>query len=546
MQKPTTQIDEFVCPSHWVGTLRNEKGDIMEFDNHPFLIDIYDDQATNLCVMKAAQVGMSTCQILKNHRDAKRNKMDIIYTLPTDQDVRVFVGGKVNRLIANNPSMLADVADNDSIEKKQIGNSMEYFRGTWTKKAAIMITGDRLVHDEKDSSKLDVIADYQARLQHSKFKQTHTFSHPSLPETGIHADWLKSDQKHWFIKCPHCNGWQYLEWNTENPNKMSIDIEREVFICKKCKKDLPDAIRKQGQWVAKHPERKWSGYWIPLLICPWVSASDIVAKFKNPDTSPEFFYTKILGLPYADATAKLLRDSFFQNLTGKQWAPTTNERIIMGIDTGLRLDYVLGNASGLFHHADADDYGDLDGIMKRWPKCIAVMDAGGDLIGSRAFAQRWPGRVYLCYFTGDKKTNELVKWGSKDEQGAVTVDRNRSIQLVIDEFRTKRVPVHGTEDDWYEYWLDWNNLAKLKVLDPDTNVLKGYKWIRSGRDHRALATVCWRVGMMRFAGMGSIIEAPTEARTPKSYMVNPDQTVDFDPEKLFDLIEDQEEKDWRI
>ena len=530
---PTIVPDNGILDWMAENKIKNEKGDPITWDDHPFLVDIYDDQSTNLTVMKAAQVGMSTCQILKNHRDAKRFKMDIIYTLPTDKDVGVFVGGKVNRIIANNQCMIDDVADKDSIEQKQIGNSMEYFRGTWTKKAAIMVTADRLVHDEKDSSKLDIIADYQARTQHSKFKQTHTFSHPSLPETGVHADWLQSDQKHWFMKCPHCAHWQFLSWDTENPRKMSIDIDRGIFICKKCRGELPDWVRVSGQWVARFPERKWSGYWVPLLIAPWMSAAEIVKKFRHPDTTPEFFYTKILGLPFADASSKLLRQSFFQNLTNQPYAPTKDTRVVIGIDTGLRLDYVMGNKSGLFFHGDCNDYAELDGIMERWPKAISVIDAGGDLIGSRAFAERWVGRVYLCYFGGDKKKNEIFDWGKGDNHGAVTVDRNRGIQLVIDEFRTKRVPVHGSEADWFEYWLDWNNLSKLKVLDPDTNQVKGYKWVRSGRDHRALATVCWRAGMSRFAGMGAIIAAPIAEPTPHSYMINPNNTVQFSPDEMF-------------
>ena len=373
----------------------NEKGDPIEFDNHPFLVDIYDDQAQNLMVMKAAQVGMSTCQILKNHRDAKREKMDIIYTMPTDQDVRVFVGGKVNRIIANNISMLNDVADKDSIEVKQVADSMIYFRGTWTKKSAIMVTADRLVHDEKDSSKLDIIADYQSRLQHSKFKQVHTFSHPSLPEIGIHSDWLQSDQKHWFITCRNCGFEQFLNWDTENPKKMSIDIESKQFICKRCQSVITDSDRAKGFWRAKYPEKVISGYWVPLLICPWISATYIVDKFNHHDTTPEFFYTKILGLPYADASSKLLRDSFFQNLTNQSWAPSADERIIGGLDTGLRLDYVLGNRKGLFFHGEARDYKELDSLMERWRNLIFVIDAGGDLIGSRAFAERWPGRAFL-------------------------------------------------------------------------------------------------------------------------------------------------------
>jgi len=530
--------------------IKNEKGDPIDFDDHPFLFDIYADQSPYLTVMKGAQVGMSTCQILKNHFDAKKYGLDIIYTLPTDGDVRTFVGGKVNRIIANNICMLEDVADKDSIEQKQIGKSMEYFRGTWTKKSAIMVTADRLTHDEKDSSKLDIIADYQARLQHSKYKQTHTFSHPSLPETGVHNDWLASDQKHWFVKCPSCAHWQFLSWSTEDPAKMSIDIKRRAFICKKCKNILPEYARRNGQWVARYKDRPISGYWVPLLIAPWMTAGALIDKFQHPETTPEFWWTKVLGLPYADASSKLLRKSFFQNLTGTRWAPGADERIVIGIDTGLRLDFVLGNAKGLFHHGDCDDYGTLDGFMKRWPKAIAMIDAGGDLIGSRAFVARWPGRVILVYFGGDRKKNELFNWGTKDEQGSVVIDRNRSIQLTVDEFRTKRIPVHGVEEDWFEYYLDWNNLSKTKVLDPETNVVKGYKWIRSGRDHRALATVCWRVGMSRFAGMGSIVQPEIETK-PNSYMIDPNQTVGFDPDEIFTksvnqtLDQIEESGDWR-
>jgi len=416
---------------------------------------------------------------------------------------------------------------------------------TWTKKAAIMVTGDRLVHDEKDSSKLDIIADFQARLQHSKFKQTHTFSHPSLPETGVHNDWLKSDQKHWHVTCKSCDYEQSMSWNTEDPDKMSIDIEKRIYICKKCKAELSDADRATGRWISRYPDREWSGYWVPLLIAPWVSAGDLVDKFQNKDTTTEFFYTKILGLPYADGTSKLLRSSFFQNLTGHAYAPSKDKRVIIGIDTGLRLDYVIGDATGLFYHGDCSDYDELDALMKRWPKAIAVVDQGGDLIGSRKFYERWIGRVYLCALTGDRTTKELVRWSKGDEHGAVTCDRNRMIQLVVDEFRNKRVAVHGTEDDWFEYWTDWNNLAKIKILDPVTNQVKGYKWVRSGRDHRALATIFWRVGMQRFQGMGDIIHGDMEPTT-NSYMLNPDNTVSFDPLEMFDRMEEESQSDWRV
>lgn len=532
--------------------IKNEKGEPIEFKDHLFLYDIYADPSDQIVCIKAAQIGFSTLAILKNIYDAWSKKMEIIHTLPTDHDVGAFVSGKVDRIIANNPVLSSYTENKDSVEQKQVGESMIYYRGTWTKKAAIMITADRLVHDEKDSSKLDIVADYQARLQHSKFKQTHAFSHPSLPETGIHSDWLISDQKYWMITCSYCKHEQYLSWNTEDIHEMSIDIERKEFVCKKCYGVIDRKTRSVGKWIAKYPERKISGYWIPLLIAPWISAADIIAKFQDPQTSQEFFYTKILGLPYADGTAKLIRGDFLQNLTNKAYAATQEERVIIGIDTGLKLDYVIGNAKGLFYHGQADDYDKIDEYMKRWPKAIAVVDNGGDLIGSRKFYEKWRGRVFLCGLTQDHVSKELMRWGNGDEHGFVAVDRNRMIQLVIGEFRDKRIPVHGTENDWYEYWLDWNNLSKIKVIDPDTNQVTGYKWVRRGRDHKAMATVFWRVGMDRFGQTGGIfMPKPESERTASpSYMIDPDRMARFNPEELFKMnpfwwAEDSEENDWR-
>lgn len=531
----TIQIDPASFSIHtWIRKYRikNEKGELIEFKNHLFLYDIYRDQAPQIVCMKAAQIGFSTLAILRNIYDAWSKHLEIIYTLSTDHDAAAFVSGKVDRIIANNPILRDYVTDKDSIEQKAVSKSMIYFKGTHTKKAAITTTADRLVHDEKDSSKLDVIADYQARLLHSKHKQTHQFSHPSLPETGIHADWLKSDQKHWFIRCPKCKREQFLNWDTENPRRMSVDIERKIFICKFCQGPIDDKTRADGWWKAKYPGRPVSGYWIPLLIAPWVSAADIIARYQDPNTTPEFFATKVLGLPYADGTAKLLRQHFIQNLTGKLACPDTNDRVVIGIDTGKNLDFVIGNKQGLFRFGTCKDYSTLDGYMKLWPRAVAVIDYGGDFVARQAFFEKWRGRVYLCTLTGDRATKELINWKSGNEHGFATADRNRMIQFTIDHFRDKRIPVHGTEGDWLEYWLDWNNLSKMKVLDPDTNQVKGYKFIRSGRDHLALATVFWMVGMQRFAGVGAIINPETGYR-PNGYIIDPDNTVSFNPDQMF-------------
>jgi hypothetical protein len=514
--------------------IKNEKGELIDTeDNHFFLFDVYRDRADNLVCMKAAQIGMSTLEVLKNLYDAKRNKMDIIYTLPTDADVNVFVGGKVNRIIANNPILLDYTRDKDSVEQKRVGESMVYFRGTWTKKAAIMVTADRLVHDEKDSSKQDVILDYQARLQHSKFKQTHVFSHPSVPGYGVDVEWGQSDQKHWFITCRTCKKEQFLEWPE------SLDPERKCFQCKFCYAEISDQERRVGRWVQKYRNKEWSGYWISLLMAPWISAEEIVKKAHDPKQTEDYFFNKVLGLPYVGGGNIVLQDQIFRNLT-----PTLNRhegRIVIGVDTGVDIRYVIGNQQGLFFYGECKDYDELEKFLQRWEHSIMVIDQGGDIIGPRKLREKYAGRVFLCHYAKDRKTFQLIRWGAKDEEGNVIADRNRMIQLLIDEFTDKRIPLSGSETDWYDYWLHWSHIYRIWEENEALRIQE-YKWERSDRDDWVHATVYWRIGMSRF-GQGGFIQNPSlPQEDSKSTEIQPDGTIDFRPKILFKKPDDD---DWR-
>lgn len=857
--------------------IKNEKGDPIEWIKHQFQIDIYNDQSQNLVVTKAAQVGLSTLEVLKNIRDAESNKMDIIYTLPTDGDVSVFVGGKVNRIISNNPHLEKLTADKDSIEQKQIGNSMLYFRGcvdeetelltnrgwlrhdqvrvgdslpslnmgtntiekdtvgditrfevdeemvrihsslmdqlvtkdhrcviskrtlagpkgslriarakelvgkrsahvpirhlarhadpdpyfailgwiigdgsywtkrdkstwkrkdgtvsdkvyesrrvciiqskmceqlekdlvrakisyykkphnktcwryefsaeesrkvikilpekrltfdvvfgstqeqrvgllhgllmsdgdnhggtsfwqnnngtcdafqallvmlgktsnittrkgtkkqrvrikknewtnpsisteryrgiawcpttrngtifirrngkvsvtgqTWTKKAAIMITADRLVHDEKDSSKQDVVADYQARLQHSKFKQTHVFSHPSVPGHGVDVEWQRSDQKEWFIKCPHCKHEQMLTWDTENPKRMSVDLERRIFVCKKCHGELKWIDRAIGEWRAKKGKTgaKWSGYHVSLLMAPWVSANDVIEKYEEvlkDKQTMDYFYNKVLGLPYAGGDNVVAEET----IKGA-WTPEQNTykgRIIIGVDTGIKLRYVYGNKQGLLGYGEMKDYmpdennklakeETLEYFLQAFPDSIMVIDQGGDIIGPRKLRAKYPGRVFLCHYARDRKTMQLIRWGEGDEGGNVVVDRNRLIQLVIGEIKDRRMRLYRgqSREAWHEYWLHWHAIYRVVEEDKST-MMPRYVWVRSDRDDYVHCTVYFRVGVDKFGKSGDLI-SPEDSPDPNSYVIKQDHTVEMSPGEMFGDRNSTEEDPW--
>lgn len=542
----------------------NEKGDPIDLsESHIFLRDIYDDQSPKLVVMKPAQVGMSTLEILKNIHDAEMYKMDVIYTLPTDSDVSKFVGGKVNRIINNNPHFLTLTHDKDTIEQKQIGNSMIYFMGTWTKKAAIMHTADRLVHDEKDSSKQDVIADYQARLQHSKYKQTHVFSHPSVPNNGVDVEWQMSDQKEWFVTCPHCSKKQILTWNTEVPKKMSVDMERREFICKHCKGILSNHDRSLGEWIARKRigspvkvgerlvKREWSGYHISLLMAPWITAGEIIDKYNDPKQTQDFFYNKVLGLPYAGGDNSVSEETILGNVTSEQ--NLYQGRMVIGVDTGIKLRCVMGNRQGLIGYWEMKDYmpdainrlpltETVEYFLKKFSQSVMVIDQGGDIIGSRKLQSKYPGRVFLCHYIRDRITKDIITWGNGKDAGVVRVDRNRAIQWVIGEFKNHLIKLYnGTRNDWYNYYVHWSHI--YRIAEENAQFVPEYVWMRSDRDDYVQATVYWRTGLDRF-GEGGSIDLPGAQPEPNSYALNPDDTVSFNPDTMFGGPIDDEDEPW--
>lgn len=487
--------------------IKNEQGFPVEFVDRAFLKDIYEDLAPLQVVLKAPQIGLSTLMLIKSFWVAKNLRKDIVYTLPTSSDVNDMAGGKINRIIAQNPVFEEWVSDHDSVTSKRVGNNTIYYRGTWMNKAATQVASQLNIHDETDASKQDVIEAYETRLQATAGGWRWYFSHPSLPDYGVDKFWAISDQKHWFITCPHCEEVQYLSWPE------SIDKEKRIYICKACQGQLSDDDRRQGHWYPKYKDRQFSGYWVSQLMCPWISADKILTDFA--EKTPEYFANYVLGLPYLGGDAKLTQQHLFQNLTGHQEVPEKNDRVILGIDTGKKLDFVLGNSTlGLFHHGDTQDYKELDSFMQRWPLCIAVIDAGGDFIGAQAFFERWPGRVFQAYVSPKKTMLNPVDWGENEEQGKVTYDLDRLWQLCVDELREHRLPLQGTENDWWEYWLDWKNMSRIKVYDPKTNQFKGIKWVRNGRNHRASATLFWRIGMERYGG-GTVSFIGPQAFTPQ-------------------------------
>lgn len=498
----TRMLLDQVSIHSWIqsNAIKTESGTPLDFHTHRYLFDIYADRSKYLCCIKAGQIGFSTMAILKTIWLSRNMHIDVGYILPTVEMVQKFVGSKVNRMSQQNPIIQSWMKDKDSITQKQIDENYIFYLGAQTDRSAIMLSLDLLVADEYDKAPQDILEIYDSRLQHSKHGYKWVFSNPTIPNFGVDRFWEMSDKKKWHIK-HSCKEIYILD-------ESCIDYEAEIYRCPKCKGEITDENRRMGEWAAT-AEGKWSGYWIPLWIAPQVSAA-VIAEHKKTKTA-EYFANFVAGIPYINTTNMLSQQILESNLIDK--AHDQEGRIIIGVDTGHNIHYTLANKEGIFHYGyiksvaenptpGYDPYDELDKIMVRFPRAIMVADQGGDLIGIRKMQAKYKGRVFLCWFVKETKNLQIIRWAENDEDGKVLVDRNRAIQMVVDEWKDQRLPIWGSKEEWQDYFTHCLNIYRVQEIkgeDGDPQYNWRWVWKRKGPDHWMLATVYARVGLDRFA-----------------------------------------------
>lgn len=491
---------------NWVITngIKTETGKDLDFHTHRYLFDIYSDNSPYLCCIKAGQIGFSTMAILKTIWLSRNRQIDVGYILPSVEMVQKFVGSKVNRMSQQNPIIASWMKDKDSITQKQIDENYIFYLGAQTDRSAIMLSLDMLVADEYDKSPQDILEIYDSRLQHSKYGYKWVFSNPTIPNFGVDRFWEISDKKMWHIT--HSCGENYPM------DESCIDYTAQIYRCPKCKVEITDEERRMGEWV-KTATGKWSGYWIPLWIAPQIPAETICEHKRTK--SAEYFANFVAGLPYIN-TSNMLSQQMLDNCLDSK----VNEqqgKIIIGVDTGHNIHYTMANKQGFFYHGyinsveendksfnpikNYDPYDELDKLMFDYKNAIMIADQGGDLIGIRKLQSKYKGRVFLCWFTPETKNLQIIRWADNDELGKVLVDRNRAIQMVVDEIKEKRITFNGNKDEWQPFFnhaLNIYRVQEIKGEEDDPQYNWRWVWKRKGADHWFLATTYARVGLDRF------------------------------------------------
>lgn len=494
------QAQSFNVPAFTlVNGLRNENDTPISFDNHKFLIQPYNDRASKLVCLKASQVGFSTLAIIRAFHLAKYDRANVIYTLPSRTAVKDFVIPKVDPLISHNPvfrSMVGSVA-NTGI--KSIADRFVYFRGSWEESAAISISAHVLINDEVDRSNSHVLETYESRLDAAKLERPDLgyiwkFSNPSIPGAGVDVWWQESDKKHWFIKCPHCNKQQYLDF----PN--NIDFEKKEYVCFQCHGVLSPDDRRYGHWIPKYFGRDISGYWFNRMMAPWVDASEIIEKSKGDQAT---FNNFTLGKPYISSDDKITRQSLLKCVV-PDYNPMTD--VAMGVDVGNIRHYVIGNRYGIFRIGTTDSWEEIESLILQY-NATCVIDANPQPTVPTKLAEKYRGQVFVHYYEQDKKQLGTIRFGEGDNRGVVKSDRTKIIDALVAEFNQQRIyiniPLYELDDKGFIKHFE--NCYRVVVETP--NGAKKAEWLHlEGKpDHYLHASIYWRIALTKTLDRGQIV-----------------------------------------
>jgi hypothetical protein len=175
----------------------------------------------------------------------------------------------------------------------------------------------------------------------------------------------------------------------------------------------------------------------------------------------------------------------------------------MGVDQGNGLHIVVkepqpgGEVVHLVraHHEPQTDssFSHLDWFMRAFDVKTCIIDALPNTHAARAFARRFPGRVYLAYYLQYPKS--LVEWGGADGTGTVNIGRTEAFDSWRDIYQKGKRQLPRIEGEVAEYVEQLTNILRSVREDPETGQKKA-RWIPRGADHYAHADCYAEIGLV--------------------------------------------------
>lgn len=335
----------------------------------PYLVEIMDSlsdpEVTEIVIMKSARVGYTEGVIgngIGYYID--QDPSPILIIQPTESDAEDWSRRQLEPLLRDTPC-LAEIfpesrgrnAKNTLLSKYFPGGSITT-RGGHSPRGLRRINARVVFFDEVSAlvasagKSGDPVKLGETRADTFPDRKIVKGSTPLIKDMcRITQDFERSDQRHYYVPCPHCDHKQTLKWgapDTAYGIKWDRDLsckhckseitgdgpcgncgsrEREAvhrpetayYLCEKCAVPIDErqkpAMVRAGEWVAKYPDRKVRGYHLNALYslisdrARWPSLVQEWLDTAGDPVSLQVFVNEVLGEPWEEKGTQAKTDS---------------------------------------------------------------------------------------------------------------------------------------------------------------------------------------------------------------------------------------------
>lgn len=486
------------------------------FKHHPWLREIHDCKAEFIVNKKGAQLGLTETALNMALKAIDIDAISVMYVLPASKpDASDFSSSRFDPALEMSDHLNNLFTDVKNVYHKRAGAANLYLRGSKSRSQLKSVPVGLMIFDEVDEMDQDNIPLALERTSGQLYRQVIMLSTPTIDNCGIDKYFHQTTEEEYHFRCPHCGKYILLTY----PDSLVIKgkdifdpmIEESYYICTECKGILKHEDKENflatGKWVGLYPTRASRGFTINQLYAtvpagrPGEIAKAALKMELSAEEEQEFWNSKLGKTHVIDGARveekhiqKCIGLSPFVKLDG---APKESY-ITMGIDIGkwihleidqwffdenmLTFDINLMAKSRIIMETKILDFDELDKYMHMYNVAYAVIDAQPEVRKASEFANRFYGKVKICYYT----SNSLKKVISIHENtNAISVDRTSWLDLSLGRIIGGRCFL--PKDLSQEYRNHIKALIRVYEKDKDGNPFGKYVKADNESDHFAHA-----------------------------------------------------------
>lgn len=477
------------------------------------IMDAFSDPSVEMITfMASTQVGKTECLLNMMGYAIDQDPGALLLVMPREEDVISIGQRRIRPMLEASPQLSRHLSDHKTDNKNKeirFTRSMMYLAGSnspadLSSRPVRYVLGDEVdkwpAFSGKEASPVDLMIERTRTFWNRKIVIAST---PTTRDGYIFKSYQRSDQRQYYVNCPHCDKSQVLvfpqiKWPEEQRDPAVIRSERLAWYeCEHCQGHISDLDKskmlQEGSWIPEGESTSHRGFQISAMYSPWLTWSDIAAKFLEAKDEPSSLMNVVnswFGQPWSEKVEQVSNDEIAkrQKPYARGTVPEGAVVLTAGVDVQAdHLWYVIRawgprEESWLIEAGRLDT--DLDGLV---PIIINRQFTGGHRVrmtlidsGYRTdevyrFCRHWPD---VCRPTkGQQKMSGVPIKASKIDRSQIGDPMKRSIRLFLidtSHFKDKLNRMQTAQDGEHGAWHLHENVSDdyLKQVTSEHKVLK--------------------------------------------------------------------------